>query len=144
MCYSHDTKRNVSITLLHISIAAGFFYYEFWSYITEIESSAWGTAYDAPSWGKKKCLPSLSIRGILVRGEREDCFLLFCCCYKAFSSRIMGRNTILFFFLFRGDLLVSQLLKKARKKNKVLHGTPDLCIIMQLTQEANWKLVIKL
>lgn len=144
MCYSHDTKRNVSITLLHISIAAGFFYYEFWSYITEIESSAWGTAYDAPSWGKKKCLPSLSIRGILVRGEREDCFLLFCCCYKAFSSRIMDRNTILFFFLFRGDLLVSQLLKKARKKNKVLHGTPDLCIIMQFTQEANWKLVIKL
>lgn len=63
---------------------------------------------------------------------------------KPFRVELWAETRFCFFFLFRGDLLVSQLLKKARKKNKVLHGTPDLCIIMQLTQEANWKLVIKL
>ena len=52
----------------------------------------------------------------------------------------MDMGKILIFLSFRADLLVSQLLKKAREKS----GTLDLCIIMQVAQEGNWKLLIKL
>ena len=54
------------------------------------------------------------------------------------------RHDFVFFFSFVGLTCLSVSCLRKQEKNKVLHGTPDLCIIIQLTQEANWKLVIKL
>ena len=73
--------------------------------------------------------------------EGKTVFSFSAAAIKPFRVELWAETRFCFFFPFRADLLVSQLLKKARKK--VLRGTPDLCIIIQLTQEANWKLVIK-
>ena len=63
---------------------------------------------------------------------------------KPFRVELWAETRFCFFSFLGLTCLSVSCIRKQEKKNKVLHRTPDLCIIMQLTQEANWKLVIKL
>ena len=63
---------------------------------------------------------------------------------KPFRVELWAETRFCIFFSFVGLTCLSVSCLRKQEKNKVLHGTPDLCIIIQLTQEANWKLVVKL